>query len=91
MNVTAEISLADKRGAMEVRVEQTEGVRFSVKSRTHELVSDQPIENGGQDTGMTPPELLLGALGIMRSLLCGGISAHAQIGRDRSEGKCDGR
>ena len=48
---------------MEVRVKQTEGVRFSVKSRTHELVSDQPIENGGQDTGMTPPELLLGALG----------------------------
>lgn len=48
---------------MEVRVKQTEGVRFSVSARTHELVSDQPVENGGNDTGMTPPELLLGALG----------------------------
>jgi uncharacterized OsmC-like protein len=48
---------------MEVRVKQTEGVRFSVKARTHELFSDQPAENGGDDTGMTPPELLLGALG----------------------------
>jgi putative redox protein len=48
---------------MEVQITQTEGVRFSVKARTHELVSDQPAENGGKDTGMTPPELLLGALG----------------------------
>jgi putative redox protein len=52
-----------REGAMEVRVKQTEGVRFSVKARTHELVSDQPAENGGDDTGMTPPEMLLGALG----------------------------
>jgi uncharacterized OsmC-like protein len=49
--------------AMEVRVSQVKGVQFSVKTRTHELVSDQPVENGGKDTGMTPPELLLGALG----------------------------
>jgi len=48
---------------MEVRVTQKEGVQFSVNARTHELTSDQPAENGGQDTGMTPPELLLGALG----------------------------
>ena len=48
---------------MEVRVSQVEGVQFSVKARTHELVSDQPAENGGKDAGMTPPELLLGALG----------------------------
>jgi putative redox protein len=50
-------------GTMEVQITQAEGVRFSVKARTHELVSDQPAENGGNDTGMTPPELLLGALG----------------------------
>jgi len=48
---------------MEVRVKQTEGVQFQVKARTHELVSDQPMDNGGNDTGMTPPELLLSALG----------------------------
>jgi putative redox protein len=48
---------------MEVHVKQTDGVRFAVKARSHELVSDQPAENGGGDTGMTPPELLLGALG----------------------------
>jgi uncharacterized OsmC-like protein len=48
---------------MEVRVTQIEGVQFAVKARTHEVISDQPAENDGKDTGMTPPELLLGALG----------------------------
>ena len=48
---------------MEIQVTQTDGVQFSVTARTHQLVSDQPTENGGNDTGMTPPELLLGALG----------------------------
>ncbi|HUB50666.1 MAG TPA: OsmC family protein [Terracidiphilus sp.] len=48
---------------MEVRVSQLAGVQFAVKSRTHKVISDQPIENGGFDAGMTPPELLLGALG----------------------------
>jgi len=27
------------------------------------VVSDQPIENGGFDEGMTPPELMLASLG----------------------------
>jgi len=49
--------------AMEVKVSQVEGVRFAVTARCHELISDQPTENGGNDTGMTPPELLLSALG----------------------------
>jgi putative redox protein len=48
---------------MEIHVNQVEGVQFSVRSRTHTVISDQPAENGGSDEGMTPPELLLGALG----------------------------
>jgi uncharacterized OsmC-like protein len=48
---------------MEVQVEQVEGVRFSVRARSHKLICDQPHENGGCDEGMTPPEMLLGALG----------------------------
>ncbi len=48
---------------MEIKVEQTGSVRFSVRARTHTIMSDQPRENGGEDTGMTPPELLLASLG----------------------------
>src|SRR5437868_7028971 len=48
---------------MEVRVEQVTGMQFEAKARGHRLLSDQPLELGGADQGMTPPELLLAALG----------------------------
>ncbi len=32
-------------------------------ARGHEVICDQPAENGGADAGMTPPESLLAALG----------------------------
>jgi uncharacterized OsmC-like protein len=38
-------------------------MRFEVQSRRHKLICDQPAESGGTDEGMTPPELLLAALG----------------------------
>ncbi len=39
------------------------GVRFEAESRGHKVLSDQPVENGGDDQAMTPPELLLASLG----------------------------
>lgn len=48
---------------MEVKVSQGSGVRFTVQARTHSVVCDQPMENGGEDSGMTPPEFLLASLG----------------------------
>jgi putative redox protein len=48
---------------MEVRVKQIDGLKFSVEARSHRIICDQPLENGGQDAGMTPPEFMLGSLG----------------------------
>jgi len=48
---------------MEVMVEYLGGVQFQAKARTHTIACDQPLENGGFDEGMTPPELLLASLG----------------------------
>jgi len=48
---------------MQIKVEQVEGVRFAIQTRGHSIVSDQPHDNGGNDAGMTPPELLLASLG----------------------------
>jgi len=48
---------------MEVKVTHLDQVRFAIQSRSHSIVCDQPAENGGADSGMTPPELLLAALG----------------------------
>jgi len=49
--------------SMEVTVEHLGSVQFEIRTRGHVLVSDQPIEDGGFDEGMTPPEFLLASLG----------------------------
>jgi uncharacterized OsmC-like protein len=48
---------------MEVSIRYQGNARFEAVARGHGVVSDQPESNGGEDAGMTPPELLLSALG----------------------------
>ena len=48
---------------MEVTIEHLDRVKFAIHSRSHTVLCDQPAENGGEDSGMTPPELLLASLG----------------------------
>jgi putative redox protein len=47
----------------ETSVRFVNGVSFEVEARGHKLICDQPSENGGSDTGMTPPELMTASLG----------------------------
>lgn len=48
---------------MEVKISHLERSKFSVQARGHSIVSDQPLDNNGDDAGMTPPEFLLASLG----------------------------
>lgn len=48
---------------MEVITEYLGNTKFAVSARGHRLICDQPLDNKGEDAGMTPPELLLAALG----------------------------
>jgi uncharacterized OsmC-like protein len=48
---------------MEVKITHLDQVRFNVQARSHSIVCDQPADNGGEDAGMTPPELMLASLG----------------------------
>jgi uncharacterized OsmC-like protein len=48
---------------MEVKITHLDQAKFSIQSRSHSILCDQPAENGGEDSGMTPPELLLASLG----------------------------
>ena len=48
---------------MQVTIKHLNRVQFSIQARSHSITSDQPIENDGTDTGMTPPELMLASLG----------------------------
>src|SRR5215467_5288909 len=72
---------------MEVRVEHVSGQQFEAVTRGHRVLSDQPQENGGTGSGMTPPELLLASLGAcagyyaaeylrVRSLPLEGLAVH---------------
>jgi len=48
---------------VEISVSYRGGVQFEATARGHQVVCDQPVENGGGDAGMTPPEFLLASLG----------------------------
>ena len=48
---------------MQVRVRQGKDRQSEAFAGFHRVVCDQPFDEGGSDTGMTPPELMLAALG----------------------------
>ena len=47
---------------MEVSAHYLGGTKFEVNARGHRVICDQPIDNGGADEGMSPPEFLLASL-----------------------------
>jgi uncharacterized OsmC-like protein len=49
--------------SMEVTVEHLGSVQFEIRARNHSIISDQSVNDGGFNEGMTPPELLLASLG----------------------------
>ncbi len=48
---------------MDAVIRYSGGKQYEITTRGHKIVCDQPAENGGEDKGMTPPELLLASLG----------------------------
>ena len=47
---------------MEVLARYLGGTQFAVDARGHRVICDQPVDNGGADQGMSPPEFLLASL-----------------------------
>jgi putative redox protein len=47
---------------MELTAEYLSDWRFEIVSGRHRIACDQPYENGGADSGMSPPEFLLASL-----------------------------
>lgn len=48
---------------MEVRIRHGKDSQLMAFARFHRVVCDQPFDEGGGDGGMTPPELMLSAVG----------------------------
>jgi uncharacterized OsmC-like protein len=55
------------------------GARFDVTSGRHTIVTDQPVEDGGSDAGMSPVELFVGSLGSCVAYFVGRYCARHQI------------
>ncbi len=55
------------------------GVRFDVTSGRHTIVTDQPVDDGGRDAGMSPVELFVGSLGSCVAYFVGRYCARHQI------------
>ncbi|HWE49951.1 MAG TPA: OsmC family protein [Bryobacteraceae bacterium] len=47
---------------MEVSARCLTNTKFEVETRGHHVFCDQPLDNGGADEGMSPPEFLLASL-----------------------------
>lgn len=51
-----------------IRLENQTGYAQHIRARTHVLTADEPLSNGGSDTGPAPYELLLASLAACTSL-----------------------
>jgi uncharacterized OsmC-like protein len=47
---------------MTLTVDYHGGTRYDITSGKHRVVTDQPVDDGGQDVGMSPVELFVGSL-----------------------------
>ena len=85
---------------MESTIRFLDGVRFEAEARGHKVLCDQPAENGGEDTGMTPPEFLLAALGTCagyyavqylktRRLASAGLTVKVEAGKATQPARMD--
>ena len=58
------------------------GTRFDITSGRHRIITDQPAEDGGQDTGMSPVELFVGSVASCVAYFVGQFCARHNISRD---------
>ena len=63
---------------MEVKITHLDRVKFAIQSRSHTILCDQPAENGGGDSGMTPSGLSLASLGSCAALQTRGTSEDSR-------------
>ena len=48
---------------MELKVAYRSGKKFVVTCRGKQIIIDQPVESGGNDEGMSPPETFIASVG----------------------------
>ena len=67
---------------MKLTVAYHGGTRYDITSGKHRIVTDQPTDDGGQDAGMSPVELLVGSVASCVGYFVGQFCARHDVPRD---------
>ena len=58
------------------------GRKFEIEHRQHRVLTDQPLEHHGEDTALTPTELMMGALAACAALYASSVASRHGLGRE---------
>jgi putative redox protein len=67
---------------MKLSVSYQGGTRYDITSGKHRVVTDQPVEDGGQDAGMGPVELFVGSVASCVGYFVGQFCVRHDISRE---------
>ncbi|MCS6318207.1 MAG: OsmC family protein [Nitrospira sp.] len=67
---------------MKLSVAYQGGTRYDILSDRHRIVTDQPVEDGGGDAGMSPVELFVGSVAGCVGYFVGQFCARHDISRE---------
>jgi putative redox protein len=67
---------------MSLTVVHHSGSRFDIVSGPHTIVTDQPVEDGGADAGLSPVDLFVGSLAACVGYFVGRYCARHDIPRE---------
>jgi uncharacterized OsmC-like protein len=58
------------------------GTRYDIMSGKHRVITDQPVEDGGRDAGMSPVELFVGSVASCIAYFVGQFCGRHGISRE---------
>jgi putative redox protein len=67
---------------MKLVVSHHGGTRYDIVSGRHRIVTDQPVEDGGQDAGVSPLELFVGSVASCVAYFVGRFCTRHKISQD---------
>jgi uncharacterized OsmC-like protein len=67
---------------MPLTVVHHSGSRFDITAGKHVVITDQPVEDGGADAGMSPVDLFVGSLASCVAYFVGRFCARHRIPRE---------
>ena len=73
----------------DIQVRHERGDRFRIAVRGHEVIVDQPIGDGGEDTGPTPTELFVAGLASCIAFYAGRYLRRHGLRADGMGVECD--